>query len=76
MNYDTAIIATLKGAPGPLTVRDLVALLDPTHKDWHAGSYIGLALTRLHRAGRVARARIQRDETQRRYYAYTLEANE
>lgn len=70
--YDRAIIATLKNAPGPLTMRDLVALLDPENKDWFAFNYIGLALTRLYRAGVVTRERIRRDETQRRYYAYTL----
>ena len=70
--YDSAIIATLRDAPEPLTVRDLVGLIDPNAEDWSAFNNIGLALTRMHRAGIVTRKRIRRDDTQRRYFAYTL----
>lgn len=70
--YDSAILAALKDATRPLFHRDLVEMLDPGKKDYAAFNNIGLALTRLYRAGLVKRERIRRDGTERRYYAYTL----
>ncbi len=52
--YDNAIIRAVKAADKPLRHRDLVALLAPD-KGYSAFSTIGLALTRLYRAGVLAR---------------------
>jgi hypothetical protein len=67
MRYDRAILAALANSPQP-GHRDLVNALDPENKDHTAFNAIGLALTRMYRAGLLTREEAYADGRWRLVY--------
>lgn len=59
-----AIMAALASCDAPLSMIEVTSATGLDYTD------VGLALTRLYRAGRVTRERIRRDGTHRLFYVY------
>ena len=70
--YSRITLAALRDAQRPLSHRDLVALLDPDGNDRSMFNGVGLALTRLSRAGLLTREKVRRNATQNRYFVYRV----